>query len=110
MMATGGYAFRKVDDSYVGNETGVNNEGALVGAEALAGLIDGGTMLKGVDYGVMKGATNNQNFREINLIIETLSGGRPDWFTDSTLARTMVMTVNVWLGYPYMMLLAMGYL
>jgi len=52
----------------------------------------------------------NQNFGEINLIIETLFGGRPDWFTDPTLARTMVMIVNVWLGYPYMMLLAMGYL
>jgi len=52
----------------------------------------------------------NQNFGEINLIIEALSGGRPDWFTDPMLARTMVLIVNVWLGYPYMMLLAMGFL
>jgi len=52
----------------------------------------------------------NQNFGEINLIIETLTGGRPDWFTDPALARTMVLIVNVWLGYPYMMLLAMGFL
>jgi len=52
----------------------------------------------------------NQNFGEINLIIEALFGGRPDWFTDPALARTMVLIVNVWLGYPYMMLLAMGFL
>lgn len=52
----------------------------------------------------------NQNFGEINLILQALFGIRPDWFTDGTLARIMVLIVNVWLGYPYMMLLAMGFL
>lgn len=52
----------------------------------------------------------NQNFGEINLILEALFGLRPNWFTDATLARTMVVIVNIWLGYPYMMLLAMGFL
>ena len=52
----------------------------------------------------------NQNFGEINLILEALFGIRPSWFTDGTLARTMVLIVNTWLGYPYMMLLAMGFL
>jgi maltose/maltodextrin transport system permease protein len=52
----------------------------------------------------------NQNFGEINLILEALFGIRPDWFTNGTLARTMILIVNVWLGYPYMMLLAMGFL
>lgn len=52
----------------------------------------------------------NQNFGEINLILEALFGIRPNWFTDAGLARTMVVIVNVWLGYPYMMLLAMGFL
>ncbi len=52
----------------------------------------------------------NQNFGEINLILQALFGIRPDWFTDTTLARLMVLIVNVWLGYPYMMLLAMGFL
>lgn len=52
----------------------------------------------------------NQNFGEINLILEALFGIRPNWFTDGTLARTMVLVVNTWLGYPYMMLLAMGFL
>jgi len=52
----------------------------------------------------------NQSFGEINMILEALLGIRPSWFTDGTLARVMVVIVNVWLGYPYMMLLAMGFL
>ncbi len=52
----------------------------------------------------------NQNFGEINLILNALFGLNPAWFTDGTLARTMIVIVNTWLGYPYMMLLAMGFL
>lgn len=52
----------------------------------------------------------NQNFGEINLILEAIFGIRPDWNTDADLARTMLLIVNTWLGYPYMMLLAMGFL
>ncbi len=52
----------------------------------------------------------NQNFGEINMVIEAVFGTRPLWTTDPMLARTMVLIVNVWLGYPYMMLLAMGFL
>ncbi|WP_416396208.1 maltose ABC transporter permease MalF [Allohahella sp. A8] len=52
----------------------------------------------------------NQNFGEINLILENVFGIRPDWFSDPTLARTMILIVNTWLGYPYMMLLTMGLL
>lgn len=52
----------------------------------------------------------NQNFGEINLILNALFGLNPDWFTNGTLARIMILIVNTWLGYPYMMLLAMGFL
>ncbi len=52
----------------------------------------------------------NQNFGEINLVLEGLFGIRPDWFSDPALARTMILIVNTWLGYPYMMLLTMGLL
>lgn len=52
----------------------------------------------------------NQNFGEINLILNALFGLSPSWNTDPFLARTMMVIVNVWLGYPYMMLLAMGFL
>lgn len=52
----------------------------------------------------------NQNFGEINLILEVLFGARPLWFTDPNLARAMTLIVNTWLGYPYIMLIGMGYL
>lgn len=52
----------------------------------------------------------NQNFGEINMILEALFGIRPAWFTSGNLARSMLVIVNIWLGYPYMMLLSMGFL
>jgi maltose/maltodextrin transport system permease protein len=52
----------------------------------------------------------NQNFGEINLILRALFGLQPEWFTNGALTRTMLVLVNLWLGYPYMLLLAMGYL
>jgi maltose/maltodextrin transport system permease protein len=52
----------------------------------------------------------NQNFGEINLLLDSLFGVRPDWFSDPTLARGMILLVNTWLGYPYMLLLSMGLL
>lgn len=52
----------------------------------------------------------NQNFGEINLILEMLFGAKPQWTSDPTLARAMTLIVNTWLGYPYMLLLGMGYL
>lgn len=52
----------------------------------------------------------NQNFGEINMILGALFGIAPTWNTDPLLARTMIVIVNVWLGYPYMMLLGMGFL
>jgi maltose/maltodextrin transport system permease protein len=50
----------------------------------------------------------NENLGEINLILDQLFGIRPSWFSDATLARSMVLAVNTWLGYPYMMILCMG--
>ncbi|MCG6539063.1 maltose ABC transporter permease MalF [Pseudomonas sp. KSR10] len=52
----------------------------------------------------------NQSFGEINLMLDSLFGMRPDWFSDPTLARSMILMVNTWLGYPYMLLLCMGLL
>jgi maltose/maltodextrin transport system permease protein len=50
----------------------------------------------------------NQNLGEINLILHGLFGIRPAWFSDPLLARAMLLIVNVWLGFPYMMVLCSG--
>jgi maltose/maltodextrin transport system permease protein len=50
----------------------------------------------------------NRNFGEINLILDTLFGIRPNWFGNAWLARIMILIVNTWLGYPYFMLMGMG--
>ena len=34
----------------------------------------------------------------------------PDWFTNPIYAKVMILLVNAWLGYPYMMILCMGLL
>ncbi|NBR52037.1 MAG: maltose/maltodextrin ABC transporter substrate-binding protein MalE [Rhodobacteraceae bacterium] len=56
LMANGGFAFQKVDGVFDGKNTGVNNEGAMMGANVLKSLFDDGVMPAGVDYGVMDGA------------------------------------------------------
>jgi maltose/maltodextrin transport system permease protein len=52
----------------------------------------------------------NQNFGEINMMINAVTGAKPAWFNDPFLAKVMILIVNTWLGYPYMMILAMGLL
>ncbi|MDE2157787.1 MAG: maltose ABC transporter permease MalF, partial [Burkholderiales bacterium] len=50
----------------------------------------------------------NQNLGEINVVLHGLFGIRPAWFSDPMLARTMLLIVNTWLGFPYMMVLCTG--
>ncbi len=50
----------------------------------------------------------NQNFGEINAILDALFGIKPAWFADPTLAKAMILIVNTWLGYPYFMVLCTG--
>ncbi|RVU49685.1 maltose ABC transporter permease MalF [Rubrivivax rivuli] len=50
----------------------------------------------------------NQNFGEINAILDALFGIRPAWFADPLLAKAMILVVNTWLGYPYIMILCSG--
>ncbi len=50
----------------------------------------------------------NQNFGEINAILDALFGIRPAWFADPTLAKAMLLIVNTWLGFPYFMVLCTG--
>jgi maltose/maltodextrin transport system permease protein len=50
----------------------------------------------------------NQNAGEINLILHALFGIKPAWFSDPLLAKSMLLIVNTWLGFPYMMVVCMG--
>ena len=50
----------------------------------------------------------NQNFGEINAILHGLFGIKPAWFADPLLAKVMILIVNTWLGYPFMMVLCSG--
>lgn len=52
----------------------------------------------------------NQSFGEINMVLNGLFGISPAWFSEPLLAKTMVLIVNTWLGFPYMMILCMGLL
>jgi maltose/maltodextrin transport system permease protein len=50
----------------------------------------------------------NQNFGEINAILDMFFGVKPAWFADPLLAKIMILVVNAWLGYPYFMILCSG--
>lgn len=50
----------------------------------------------------------NEGFGEINVALGQLLGIQPHWFTDSLMAKVMILIVNTWLGFPYMMILCMG--
>ncbi|EGA68694.1 maltose transporter membrane protein [Vibrio sinaloensis DSM 21326] len=52
----------------------------------------------------------NQSFGEINMVLEALFGISPSWFSDPLMAKVMIVFVNTWLGFPYMMILCMGLL
>lgn len=52
----------------------------------------------------------NQNFGEINIMLNAVFGLKPEWFADPTLAKIMILMVNTWLGFPYMMIVCTGIL
>ncbi|GIX25359.1 MULTISPECIES: maltose/maltodextrin ABC transporter substrate-binding protein MalE [Caldimonas] len=59
LAANGGYAFKqKADGTYDPTDTGVNNAGALKGAELIVKMIKDGVMPKGAGYADMEAAVN----------------------------------------------------
>ncbi|MCR5881761.1 maltose/maltodextrin ABC transporter substrate-binding protein MalE [Rhizobacter sp. J219] len=55
LAANGGYPFKqKADGTYDAKDTGVNNAGALKGAELLSKMIKDGVMTKGANYAEME--------------------------------------------------------
>jgi maltose/maltodextrin transport system substrate-binding protein len=59
LAANGGYPFgRDAKGNYVATDVGVNNPGAIKGAEMLVKLIESGAMPKGATYAAMEAAMN----------------------------------------------------
>ena len=52
----------------------------------------------------------NPDSGEINLLLTRLFGSELPWFSNGLLTQTMVIMVNTWLSYPYMMILCTGFL
>jgi maltose/maltodextrin transport system permease protein len=50
----------------------------------------------------------NQNFGEINALLNAAFGIQPAWFADPFLAKVMILIVNCWMGYPYFLVLCTG--
>lgn len=50
----------------------------------------------------------NPRFGPINSYLETFLDVSPEWFADPTMAKVGILLVNLWLGYPYMMLISSG--
>jgi maltose/maltodextrin transport system permease protein len=58
---------------------------------------------------ILKGLFNQQ-FGAINELLRGIFGFAPAWETNPWGARAMILLVNLWLGYPYMMLICTGML
>jgi maltose/maltodextrin transport system permease protein len=52
----------------------------------------------------------NQEFGAVNQFLRGIFGFAPEWETNPWGARAMILLVNLWLGYPYMMLICTGML
>lgn len=50
----------------------------------------------------------NPQFGIINEVLSNSIGIAPDWFNDPNMAKVAILLVNLWLGYPYMMLVSSG--
>jgi ABC-type sugar transport system permease subunit len=50
----------------------------------------------------------NEQLGVITNALESLLGSSPGWFSDPTWAKLAIVLINLWLGYPYMMLICSG--
>jgi ABC-type sugar transport system permease subunit len=50
----------------------------------------------------------NERFGLINTTLTDLVGWAPPWLSDPTWVKVAIILINLWLGYPYMMLICSG--
>lgn len=53
-------------------------------------------------------ALMNREYGPVSNLIESIFGTAPDFFADPALAKVLVLFVNLYLGFPYMMLITLG--
>jgi ABC-type sugar transport system permease subunit len=50
----------------------------------------------------------NPLYGPFNLMLKDLFGVSPQWFSNGTLTKIAILGINLWLGYPYMMIINLG--
>jgi maltose/maltodextrin transport system permease protein len=50
----------------------------------------------------------NPLYGPFNIMLRELFGVSPPWFSNGTLTRIAILGINLWLGYPYMMIITLG--
>jgi ABC-type sugar transport system permease subunit len=50
----------------------------------------------------------NPTYGPFNIAIKSLLGVSPEWWNDPTLAKIAILFINLYLGFPYMMLICLG--
>jgi ABC-type sugar transport system permease subunit len=50
----------------------------------------------------------NPLYGPFNIMFDNIFGVSPQWFSNGTLTKIAILGINMWLGYPYMMLINLG--
>lgn len=50
----------------------------------------------------------NPIYGPFNMMLKNIIGISPEWFSNGTLTKVAILGINLWLGYPYMMLICLG--
>lgn len=50
----------------------------------------------------------NPLYGPFNLMLKSVLGISPEWFSNGALTKIAILGINMWLGYPYMMLITLG--
>lgn len=86
----------------------VLNDPGIVGRKVIRSLLIIPYAMPGVIGIMVWRGMLNQNLGIITNTIADTFGVRIPWFTDATWAKIAIILVNLWLGYPYMMLVCSG--
>jgi arabinogalactan oligomer / maltooligosaccharide transport system permease protein len=86
----------------------VLNDPGIVGRKVIRSLLIIPYAMPGVIGIMVWRGMLNQNLGIITNTIADAIGFRIPWFTDAMWAKVAIILVNLWLGYPYMMLVCSG--